>query len=189
MKISTEHLLQNHKECNKKYLGHWELNNTHVEDVREKVDNSDELQKVIYTFDAGTYDHCMTLNYEPLSNNSKIPAYKQKCVCSCGEMPKTFVKGQSCKVDVIAEYVEQNEYAGIVNSCWLYTDNKYVKVTCNEGYKKDEIFAGDGANGHHDLMKASFTIEVPDDIEDEEFSINFETVCGTSVFDYKWVSD
>jgi len=170
--------------------GYWNLEDKYIEKESEAVDTSDELQKVIYSFDCGTYTHTLTLDYEPLDVDSTIPAYKQKVICTLGEMPQDIDMGESVTVNVEAEYAEQNDYAGIATSCWLYSDTEKVQVTCNDGYSKGEVFAGDaGELGRHDKMSTSFTIKVPDNAQSnpgDQFIIRFESKCGITAFKYKW---
>ena len=170
-----------------KNLGYWYHYRTDLVKVTESIDKSDELQKVIYTFNPGDNVHTMTLDYEPLSADSDIPAYQQKCVCTLGEMPTQLDKGQSYKVEVSCEYVESNEYAGISNGCWLESTNDKIKIVNNDGYTREDVYAGDRKSGRHDTLKTSFTIIVPE-LQDEvySFDINFVSDCGITAYNYAW---
>ncbi len=176
-------------------LVYWKLVDKYVESTQEDVNRDDEWQKVRYIFKCGTQRHNMTLDYEPLTNDkgesSKIPAYTQKVECVCGEMPAELFNGKSYTIDVGANYLEKNDYAGISADCWLYSDNDSVKITCNEGYAKGEIYAGDRGEGVRDSFNATFTLTAPEETTDdnEDFIIYFESTCGKTAYKYTWVSE
>lgn len=170
-------------------LGHWFRDRVYMENITKPVDTSDELQKTIYSFDPNENVHTLTLDYEPISGNSKIPAYQQKCVCTLGEMPFDLEKGQSYRVEVSCEYAESNEYAGISNSCWLESDNEAIKIVNNDGYTKGEVYAGEREEGRHDSLHTSFTITVPEEPETYNFNIKFISDCGETLYNYLWTDE
>ena len=171
-----------------KNLGFWLQYKTYEADIRQPVDESDELQKIVYTFNPRGNVHTMTLDYEPLDDDEDaIPAYQQKCVCKIEDMPFELERGQSYRVNVTCEYVESNEYAGIANSCWLYSDEEKVKIVNNDGYSEGQVFAGEKKEGRHDNLNTSFTITMPELQEDiYNFDIKFKSDCGVTVYNYVW---
>ena len=172
-----------------KTLGHWFQDNIYQDNITKPVDTSDELQRTVYSFYPDENVHTLTLDYEPLSGNSKIPAYQQKCVCTLGEMPFDLERGQSYRVDVKCEYVESNEYAGISNGCWLVSDNDAIKIVNNDGYTKEQVYAGEREQGRHETLNTSFTITVPDEPETYNFNIKFVSDCGETVYNYIWTDE
>ena len=127
----------------------------------------------------------MTLDYEPLGNSKKIPAYTQKCIGELDEMPSILGLQPDKKVFLNAKYIGKNDYAGIANTYWVYTDNEKVKISCSRS--KDEVYVGDTVQGVNETLISYFTIVTPEDPTDcEEFTIRFESSCGITKFVYKY---
>ncbi len=170
-----------------KNLGYWYWYRTDVLKTTPAVDKSDELQKVVYTFNAQDHEHTLTLDYEPLESDSDIPAYQQKCVCTLGEMPTQLDKGQSYRVDVKCEYIDSNEYAGISNGCWLVSTDENIKIVNNDGYTREDLYVGERKKGRHDSLSTSFTITLPEFQGNAiNFDIRFESDCGVTAYNYVW---
>jgi len=168
--------------------GWWSLRARYTEDERETRNEDDELQKVSYVFEADLYTHALTLNYEPVSNNSKIPAYTQKCVCTMDAFPDNASLGESITINLNAEYIGKNDYAGISDTYWIYSNDERVKIVNNDGYAKGDVFVGDSTAEARDTLKTSFTVTFPTELKetDNEFYIYLESYCGKSVFIYEW---
>lgn len=146
------------------------------------------MQKIVYSFDCTWYEHTMTLNYEPLTNDegrsSKIPAYEQKCIWTCSEMPNTISSEKSVTITIEGKYTGKNEYGGISCPAWIYTDDERITITNSDGITKDKCTVGSYKEIQNDSLKTSFTFTVPDEVSN--FTIYFETTCGTTVFRYSW---
>ena len=130
----------------------------------------------------------MTLNYEPLGDDedesSKIPAYEQSCVWTCSEMPYNIYKDDSFTITIEGKYTGRNEYGGISCLAWIYTNDEDITITNNDGLTKDTCAIGNYKDIQNDTLKTSFTVSVPDAAS--EFTISFETSCGTTDFVYRW---
>ena len=174
--------------------GSWTLDsNSDVKNVLDSIDKSDELQKIVYSFNCNTYEHTRALNYEPLESDSDIPAYEQKCIWTCSQLPELLEAGDSFTITLEGKYVGGNEYAGITDYVWIYANDERVSIKNNDGYTKDNCFVGNGKKeGTNESLKTSFTITIPgEDDGKNDFEVYFETfagtaVCGTTVFRYQW---
>ena len=170
--------------------------NSGVKNVQAPIDKSDDMQKIVHSFNCSTYEHSRTLNYEPLTNSegrsSHIPAYEQKCIWTCSELPEHLNNGDSITITLEGKYVGKNEYAGIIDNAWIYTNDERISITNNDGYTKENCFVGSGKEGSKESLNTSFTITVSDkDDSKDDIEIYFETfasttVFGTTVFRYQW---
>ncbi|MCR5010465.1 MAG: hypothetical protein K6A91_05970 [Clostridia bacterium] len=173
--------------------GIWEMTGRYVARVTEDIAETDELQKITYSYDAAVSKHTFTMIYEPLDSDTDdetyIPSYTVKVSCICGSIAKEMLPGEVMTVKLEATYDLESEYGAIFARCWLSSDNDLVKVTCNEGYTREEFFAGETANGKHSSMTATFTVSMPtENIKDvETFSLLFESSAGVSSYDFQWV--